>query len=76
MTNYKINKVDDLVSLSEAAKLRGCSHQAISELVKKDRFTVYEISEHVYLSKKEVEGYTGAAMGRPRKTKSQKNTDL
>jgi len=63
----KAKKIDDFVSLPEAAEIRNCSHQAISELVKKDRFTVYEISGHKYLSKKEVRAYQPAATGRPRK---------
>ncbi|HEX7510572.1 MAG TPA: hypothetical protein VF335_04680 [Chitinivibrionales bacterium] len=63
----KHNKIHDFVSLPEAAEIRNCSHQAISELVKKDRFTVYEISGHKYLSKKEVQDYKPATTGRPRK---------
>jgi hypothetical protein len=69
---YTPYKIDDLVSLPEAADLRNCSHQAISELVKKDRFTVCEISGHKYLSKKEVLAYEPAATGRPRKQKEKK----
>lgn len=63
----KTKKIDHFVSLPEAAEIRKCSHQAISELVNKDRFTVYEISGHKYLSKKEVETYKAAGTGRPRK---------
>jgi hypothetical protein len=69
----KNTDIDDLISLPEAAGLRGCSHQAISELVKKDRFTVREISGHKYLSKREVLAYEPAATGRPRKKKGKKN---
>jgi len=66
---FKPYKIDDLVSLPQAADLRNCSHQAISELVKKDRFTVCEISGHTYLSKREVLAYKPATTGRPRKKK-------
>ena len=68
-TSYYVN---DLISLPEAADIRKCSHQAISELVKKDRFTVSEISGHKYLSKREVLAYEPAATGRPRKQKEKK----
>jgi predicted DNA-binding protein YlxM (UPF0122 family) len=66
---YKPYIVEDLISLPEAADLRNCSHQAISELVKKNRFIVREISGHKYLSKREVVEYEPAATGRPRKKK-------
>ena len=69
---YKPYKVDDLVSLPEAAELRNCSHQAISQLVEKNRFTVREISGHKYLSKREVTAYQPADTGRPRKRKEKK----
>ncbi len=69
---YKPYKIDDLVSLPEAADLRNCSHQAISELVKKERFTVCEISGHKYLSKREILEYKPASTGRPRKQKEKK----
>ena len=69
---YTPYNIDDLVSLPEAADLRKCSHQAISELVKKDRFVVREISGHKYLSKREVLAYEPANTGRPRKQKEKK----
>ena len=65
----KLSAINDLISLPEAAGLRKCSHQAITELVRKDRFTVREISGHKYLSKREVLSYEPAATGRPRKQK-------
>jgi predicted DNA-binding protein YlxM (UPF0122 family) len=49
--------LDDLVSQSEAARLRGISRQAISDLVSRGRLTVYEISDKKFLSKKEVLAY-------------------
>ncbi len=62
-------KIPELVSLTEAAKIRNTTHQAVLELVNKERFTVYEISDHVYLSKREVSDYKPARAGRPKKQK-------
>ncbi len=63
------DKPGDFISLSEAAKIRGCSHQAISELVKKNRFKIFMISGHVHLSRKEVTAYKPVNTGRPPKKK-------
>jgi hypothetical protein len=58
-----------LISLTEAAAIRGVSHQAISELVRKGRFTTTEISGHIFLTKEEVQSYKPALTGRPRRNK-------
>jgi predicted DNA-binding protein YlxM (UPF0122 family) len=65
----KSDKAVDFISLSEAAKIRKCSHQAISELVKKGRFKTFMISRHVHLSRKEVLSYEPVNTGRPPKKK-------
>jgi predicted DNA-binding protein YlxM (UPF0122 family) len=65
----KSDKTADFISLSEAAKIRKCSHQAISELVKKGRFKTFMISGHVHLSRKEVMSYEPVNTGRPAKKK-------
>jgi hypothetical protein len=67
-----MDTIDDLISVPKAADLRNCSYQAMAELVKKDRFTVREISGHKYLSKREVLAYEPADTGRPRKQKEKK----
>jgi hypothetical protein len=68
---YKIKKIDDLVTYTEAANIRGCSQQAIAELAKKNRFTKYIISDRNFLSREEVTRYTPAPTGRPKKAKKQ-----
>ena len=68
MTSINVKAVD-FISLSEAAKIRKCSHQAISELVKKGRFKTYMISGHVHLIRKEVISYEPVNTGRPPKKK-------
>ena len=65
-------KIDlsELVSIPEAAKMRGVSTQAIQHLMKLGRFTIIEISGRKFLLRKEVEAFKPGVAGRPRKDKS------
>ena len=58
----------DLISISEAARIRKVSPQAIDELVKKGRFRVIRVGGRSLLSRKEVASYKASKGGRPRKT--------
>ena len=65
-------KIDlsELVSIPEAAKMRGVSNQAISKLMQRGRLTTIEISGKKFLLRKEVEAFEPDVGGRPRKDKS------
>jgi hypothetical protein len=62
-------KIDpgELVSLTQAADMRGVSTQAIQYLVKSGRFTVIEVGGRKFLLRKEVEAFEPLPAGRPRK---------
>jgi excisionase family DNA binding protein len=45
------------ISQSEAARLRGVSRQAISDLIKKNRFRTLEIGGKTLLNRSDVEAY-------------------
>jgi hypothetical protein len=49
--------LEDLISQSEAARLRGVSRQAIAQMVVTARLTVYHVAGRPLLSKKEVLNY-------------------
>jgi hypothetical protein len=56
--------IDDLITQSEAARLRGRSRQAISNLVEKGRLTVIEIGGIRFVSKKEILTFQAQSPGR------------
>jgi excisionase family DNA binding protein len=60
---------DDLISQAEAARLRGVSRQAISNLVRDGKLKTYEVAGRPLLSRKEVLNYESPPTGRPRKNK-------
>jgi hypothetical protein len=55
------------ISQSEAARIRGVSPQAISDLVQKGRFRILKIGGKTFLDRREVQNYKTKRMGRPRK---------
>lgn len=60
--------MQDLVSQTEAAKLRGVTRSAIHRLIKRGKLRSIEIGGHVFLFRSEVENYKPEAGGRPRKS--------
>lgn len=56
----------DWISLSEAARLRGVSRQAISKLVKKGRLKSIVIGGHVLVNRTDVESFEPQDAGRPK----------
>lgn len=56
----------DWISLSEAARLRGVSRQAISKLVKKGRLKTITIGGHILVRRADVEGFEPLEAGRPK----------
>jgi excisionase family DNA binding protein len=59
--------LDDLISQAEAARIRGVGHEAIRQLIKRNRLKTFRIGGKVFLSRQEVEAYKPAVGGRPRK---------
>jgi excisionase family DNA binding protein len=59
--------VDDLISQTQAAELRGVSRSAIHRLVKRKKLRGFEVGGRVLVSRLEVESYEPAAAGRPSK---------
>jgi len=57
------------ISQSEAARLRGVSREAIYNLVKKNRFTIFKIGDKTLISREDVENYQPRQSGRKPKKK-------
>ena len=64
--------VEDLISLAEAARLRGVSRQAIDDLVKRGKIQTVEIAGRRLVRKQDVDGYEQELGGRPRKVEAAK----
>ncbi|MHB1608544.1 MAG: helix-turn-helix domain-containing protein [Acidiferrobacter thiooxydans] len=60
--------ISDLISQSEAARLRGCSRQAVAKLVKQGRLQGFVVAGRVLVSRDEVLNYREKAPGRPKHT--------
>ncbi len=58
---------EELITISQAARLREVSRQCIFTLVKRNRFTVYEGIGRCLLDRREIEAYVPSKGGRPRK---------
>ena len=57
----------DLISISEAARIRNVSHAAIQDLIKRGKISVEEIGGRKLLSRQEIENYKPDTGGRPPK---------
>jgi excisionase family DNA binding protein len=57
--------ISDLISQADAARLRGVSRAAISELVSRGRFKIYSIGGKRLLSRTEVLNFEPDPGGRP-----------
>jgi predicted site-specific integrase-resolvase len=62
----------DLITLSEAAELRGVSQQAISDLMRRGRLHPVEIAGRKFLKRSEVASFQPEKSGRPAKAKKGK----
>jgi excisionase family DNA binding protein len=60
-------RVEDLISLAEAARLRGVSRQAIDDLVKRGKLATVEIAGRRLVSRQDVNAYEPELGGRPHK---------
>jgi len=57
----------DLISISDAARLRNVSHQAILDLMKRGKLVHVEVGGRKFLRRSEVENYEPSKGGRPAK---------
>ena len=64
-------RIEDLVSQTEAAEMRGVSVQAISHLIKAGRFQTVQVSGKTFLLREEVASYKPGRGGRPRKERDE-----
>jgi excisionase family DNA binding protein len=61
---------EDLLTVSEAARLRGVSHQSISYLVKMGRVRSVSIRGRTYILRKDLENYKPGKPGPPPRKKA------
>jgi excisionase family DNA binding protein len=56
---------DDLISIAEAARVRGVTHGAIRDLIGRGRLAVVEIGGRRFVSRAEVRAFKPEVGGRP-----------
>ena len=56
----------DLISQAQAARIRGCSHEAIRDLIKRGKLKSFGIGDRVFVLRSEVERFKPGKPG-PRK---------
>ncbi|HEV7904400.1 MAG TPA: hypothetical protein VGO96_11215 [Pyrinomonadaceae bacterium] len=61
------NSLNDLISQAEAARLRGVTRAAISDLIKRDRIHAVEVGGRQLVYRSEIVNYKKGAAGRPSK---------
>jgi excisionase family DNA binding protein len=61
-----------LISQSEAARLRGCTRQAIQKLIKRGRLNTTEVGGRLFVNKDEVLRFEADLGGRPLGSKDKK----
>lgn len=66
--------LDDLITQTEAAEIRGCSLQAISSLVKRGKLKTVALGKRKFLLRSEVEKFEAGKAGRPRTRQPAKKT--
>jgi excisionase family DNA binding protein len=66
-TRKNVEDVGELVSISQAARLRGVSPQAIDDLIKRGRLPAVEVAGRRLLRRPDVEGFKPETGGRGRR---------
>ncbi len=74
MTKKDENSFADLISIAEAARLRGVTHAAIQNLIRRDKLPSIEIGGRRFLKRREVAGYQPKPVGRPSKKARKEST--
>ena len=59
------NRLEDLITQAEAARLRGVSREAIYGLVARGKLSVVEIGGQRFVRRSEIKNYTPESGGRP-----------
>ncbi|MGB9179080.1 MAG: hypothetical protein WCB68_07505 [Pyrinomonadaceae bacterium] len=67
-----MNSVDDLISISEAARIRGVTHGAIQDLLARGKLTPVVVAGRRLLRRGEVKAYKPERAGRPKTRQSGK----
>ena len=62
----------DLISISEAARVRGVSHAAIQDLIKRGKLSTINVGGRRLLRRSEVDSFKPEPIGRPLKAASKK----
>ena len=57
---------NDLITPAEAARMRGVTRSAITDLMRRGRLRIIEVGGRPFLSRAEVERFTPEITGRPR----------
>ncbi len=63
--------MEDLITPAEAARLRGVTRSAITDLMKRGRLQTIEVGGRPFLYRKEVENFSPEITGRPPKAKAE-----
>jgi excisionase family DNA binding protein len=69
-----MKKKDDLISIAEAARLRGVTHAAIRNLIDRGRLSAEQVAGHWVLKRDDVEAFTPESGGRGRKAGVEKGS--
>jgi excisionase family DNA binding protein len=65
-------QVEDLITQTEAAEIRGVSWQAINDLVRRGKLRTVTIGKRKFVLRSEVKAYKPEKGGRPRKESARK----
>jgi excisionase family DNA binding protein len=63
----KKKPLDDLISIAEAARVRGVTHGAIRDLISRGRLQAVEVGGRRFVSRSEVKAFRSEKGGRGRK---------
>jgi len=66
--------MEDLITPAEAARLRGVTRSAITDLMKRGRLEIVEFGGRSFLYRKEVESFTPKITGRPPNPKPEQSS--
>ncbi|MBC8032286.1 MAG: helix-turn-helix domain-containing protein [Pyrinomonadaceae bacterium] len=58
----------DLITQSEAARLRGVSPEAIADLIRRGRLDTYEVAGRLHVRRSDIQKFKAQPGGRPPKT--------
>jgi excisionase family DNA binding protein len=64
--------ISDLISISEAARLRGVAHATIQDLIGRGKLAAVDVGGRRFLSREEVKSYQPGVPGRPPKNSVKK----